>query len=41
MIKDKDAWRELHDRYIFSFFEEFNIEKHTLEEFVRDKNLNI
>jgi hypothetical protein len=41
MIKDKDAWRELHDRYIFFFFEEFNIEKHTLEEFVRDKNLNI
>ena len=41
MIKDKDAWRELHDRYIFFFFEEFDIENHTLEEFIRDKNLNI
>ena len=41
MIKDKEAWRELHDRYIFFFFEEFHIENHTLEEFIRDKNLNI
>ena len=41
MIKNKDAWRELHDRYIFFFFEEFDIERDTFEEFVRDKNLNL
>jgi hypothetical protein len=41
MIKDKEAWREIHDRYIFFFLEEFDIGKHTLEEFVRDKNLII
>jgi hypothetical protein len=41
MIKDKEAWREIHDRYIFFFFEEFDIDKHTLEEFVRDKNIVI
>ena len=41
MVKDKDSWRELHDRYIFFFFEEFDIDNDKLEEFVANKNLVI
>ena len=41
MVKDKQSWRELHDRYIFFFFEEFDIDNDRFEEFVADKNLVI
>ena len=41
MVKDKQSWRELHDRYIFFFFEEFDIDNDRLEGFVADKNLVI
>ena len=41
MVKDKESWRELHDRYIFFFFEEFDIDNDRLEKFVVDKNLAI
>ena len=41
MIKDKESWRELHDRYIFFFFEEFDVDNDKLEEFVINKNLII
>lgn len=41
MIKDGKAWRDMHDRYIFCFFENFNIEQQSLAESLRDKNLII
>lgn len=41
MVKGKESWRELHDRYIFFFFEEFDIDNDSLEKFVLDKNLVI
>ena len=41
MVKDKESWSELHDRYIFFFFEEFDIDNDKLEKFVVDKNLAI
>lgn len=41
MIKDKESWRELHDRYIFFFFEEFDVDNDKLEECVLNKNLII
>ncbi|MFL2901917.1 MAG: hypothetical protein ACJZ36_03040 [Candidatus Pelagibacter sp.] len=41
MIKDKQSWRELHDRYIFFFLEEFDVDNDKLEEFVTNKNLII